>query len=205
MKLSIKLSRIALIIAGALFFAGCEKQTPTVPYDLNRNYDSASEIMGAVTSDSNENNMNSETGGNWPLIASKTYTYNDSLGGYNGGKIEFGINNKSSFHIKDRALIPPAGPSMSPRMRDATVTMRIDYDPVAGQLLYEFGPHGCQFQPCAMLKMDYGELQIEEPVLFYIDERGNYIKMEPHQINTNQKWIMIKLDHFSRYAVSVSR
>jgi len=204
MKLSIKLTSMAVIIAGVLFFAGCEKQSPTAPDNLNYRYDSPSEIAGAVSSDEN-NNPNPENGYRWPTIASHTYTYNYSLKGYDGGKIQFGENNRSKFELEDLALALPAGPSMSPKMKDVTITMQIDYDTTAKELLFEFGPHGCQFDPRAHLMMDYKVLGVEVPVLFYIDENGNRIEMQPNQINTNKKWLIIRLDHFSRYAVAVSR
>ena len=134
----------------------------------------------------------------FPLVASKTFTYNAGQGYYNGGKITFGSENRSKFEIEDGALTPPPGTTWG---EPVTITMVIDYDTTTNQLLFTFDPHGCQFSPRAVLKMDYRALDVDIPQLYYIDDNGNYIPQEPDQIETNKRWLTIKLDHFSRYAL----
>jgi len=67
-----------------------------------------------------------------------------------------------------------------------------------------FGPHGCQFDPPAQLRVDYSDLGVELPTLFYIDENGNSIEQAPDHIDTRGKWLTLSFDHFSRYAVAWS-
>ena len=83
--------------------------------------------------------------------------------------------------------------------------MNVDYDQVKNELIFEFGPHGCQFSPAARVKLDYNPLGINIATLYYIDENGNYIEQTPDYININKKYMMINLDHFSRYAVAYGR
>jgi len=170
--------------------------------DDDSNSDTNSDSDGDGNDDSegeNESNTGEDTGLAFPLIGSTTCHYSSEINNYLGGKIEFGTNNKSKFTLADSALTPPAGFSVGDSV---TITMRIDYDPDKGELIYSFGPHGCQFSPRAELKLDYGALNLDSPQLYYIEESGNYVEQEPDQVDINKSWLKIRIDHFSRYAVA---
>jgi hypothetical protein len=53
--------------------------------------------------------------------------------------------------------------------------------------------------------MKYGDLGNGNPTLYYIDANGNYIEQQPNSINHQQKWMKIYINHFSRYAIAISR
>lgn len=137
----------------------------------------------------------------FPIVATHTYRYNPGWDAYRGGKIQFQNGNKSKFQLADSALVPP---DSIPWGDDVTISMVIDFDSTTGELQFTFDPHGCQFNTPAMIKLDYRPLNIQVPTLYYIDEKGNYIKMEPNQINLNKKWLKIWVHHFSRYALGRS-
>ena len=66
-----------------------------------------------------------------------------------------------------------------------------------------FGPHGWQFDPPAELRIDYGNLRVEPPALYYI-ENGEYVKQAPDHVDTKGKFMLLHFNHFSRYAVAWS-
>lgn len=137
----------------------------------------------------------------WPVTGSVTIGYNTGLDQYKGGKITFGQNNKSKLTVERNSLIPPPG---TPWGEPVTITMVMDYDSVNQEIQVHFEPHGCQFTIPAQLKIDYRFLDIDIPVLYYIDEDENYIEQQPDQIKANKKWLKIYMNHFSRYAVAHS-
>lgn len=139
----------------------------------------------------------------WPIIASKEFPYNNGHNSFKGGQIEFGPDHKSKFQLEDWSMTAP--PS-HPQGEDITLTVQVDYDETAKTLFFEFGPHGCQFNPRAEMKMDYSVLGVDVPVLMYWDETlQDWVEQQPDQIKVNKKWLKIRLDHFSRYAVAISR
>ncbi|MCH7755906.1 hypothetical protein IH970_12390 [candidate division KSB1 bacterium] len=66
-----------------------------------------------------------------------------------------------------------------------------------------FGPHGCQFDPPAELRIDYSDLGVELPDLYYI-ENGEYIKQAPDHVDTQGRFMLLHFNHFPRYAVAWS-
>ena len=159
---------------------------------------SATDTSATDTSD-NETSDNNDDSGDYSINVSKTFTYEDGKGQYKGGNIKFGSNNKSKFTLEKGALTPPPDVAWG---EPVTITIQIEYDASKQELLYTFGPHGCQFSPRAMIKLEYSELGIDVPTLFYIDENGDYNEQQPNQIDINKKWLKIRVDHFSRYAVA---
>ena len=187
-------NRYRIIFAGLLIFAlavSCQQDgvsNLTAP-DLNS---VTQDGGGAIFKDGDSLKVS------WPLQASAVFEYDSKKGYYTGGSFNFGYKNKSGFVLKDDALTPPAGTNWG---APVTITVEVDYDSTAQELIFTFGPHGCQFSPRAEVKMDYEVLGINLPVLYYIDDNGNRIKQEPEQIDAGKKWIKISLDHFSRYAL----
>lgn len=170
----------------------CEESNPLDSSLLSTNFDNTSQLNALP--DTSINIM-------FPMFNSKTFYYIDSLGYYEGGNIKF-TGNKSKFNMDDSALTPPAA---TRKGYGVTITMNVDYDQTNNELIFEFGPHGCQFSPAAQVKLDYNPLGIDVATLYYIDENGNYIEQLPDEINLNKKYMMITLNHFSRYAVAYGR
>ncbi|RMF58829.1 MAG: hypothetical protein D6748_07760 [Calditrichaeota bacterium] len=133
----------------------------------------------------------------FPLVATKVFPYNPNLNEYAGGEIRFN-DNYSSFILKAGTLIPPPD---HPWGDDISISMTIEMDSTNGELRFSFSPDGCVFTEPAILRMDYRLMCSGIPNLYYIDEQGEYIGVDPGDIKVNHKWIEIKIHHFSRYAL----
>ncbi|MGH1362089.1 MAG: hypothetical protein ACRBF0_00940 [Calditrichia bacterium] len=131
----------------------------------------------------------------YPQSASYNYSFHKE--GYRGGS--FTLPNGTVFELMKNAITPP--PS-TPWGDDVVITMTADLDTVNNELLFEFGPHGCQFSPAAKVYLNYADLGIEIPTLYYIDDNGNYIEQIPDDIDVTNKLIILTIHHFSRYALS---
>ena len=84
--------------------------------------------------------------------------------------------------------------------------MKIDLAPDGSQLEFTFGPSGCKFDPEAQVIFDYTDLKVSDgdiPVLYLVDEKGNYIEEDPqnYKVDTLNKWIYLYIPHFSRYSL----
>lgn len=207
MKSLIKLITILTAITVLVFFFGCEKNGPVSP---DQNNDSGTSWTsfdkghggggnGGVTgTDGNTGNGGS---GGYPQFASGIYQYNINSG-YQGGT--FNVSNSSQFSISNNALTPP--PEI-PVGDDVTITMLVEKSKYKGkdQLVFTFGPSGCQFNPPAEVIFSYADLGIDVSYLFYIDANGNYVEQSPNDIDIINKKMKLYISHFSRYAVAISR
>lgn len=116
---------------------------------------------------------------------------------YQGGKII--LSQGSQFEFLYGSLTPP------PELygQNVTITMTVVQEAVTGELLFEFGPSGCQFEPAATVWFHY--VGSTAPNLYYIDENGNYVEQPADEVDTKNQWLMLKIHHFSRYALAWSR
>lgn len=139
-------------------------------------------------------------GGNnyqYPLTGSAIISLKPN-GLYSGGGIT--LANGVSFSLSNGALTPPAE---IPYGDDVTITVTCQRPNVGrNELVLEFGPHGCQFDPRAQVILDYSDLGVDLANLYYIDDNGNYVLQNPDQIDIRNKRMILYLDHFSRYALS---
>ena len=126
-----------------------------------------------------------------------TSRYSKKWDAYQGGKII--LSQGSQFELLYGSLTPP------PELygQNVTITVNVVEDAVSGELLFEFGPSGSQFEPAATVWFHYTGSSM--PNLYYIDENGNYVEQPPDEIDTQNQWIMLKIHHFSRYALAWSR
>ena len=150
----------------------CEKTNPVEPINSESNFNTSSGLNALP--DTSTNRM-------FPMFNSETFYYIDSLGYYEGGNIKF-AGNLSKFNLEYGALTPPAA---TRKGYGVTITMRIEYDQINNELIFEFRPHGCRFNPGAQVKLDYNPLGIDVACLYYIDENGNYIQQTPDYIDIN--------------------
>lgn len=133
----------------------------------------------------------------YPQSASVVVKYHN--GSYKNAMINLGQGSK--FIVPRGALTPPPG---TPKGADVTITMTAEKDELTNELVFSFGPSGCHFNPAARLRLDYSDLNIDTPGLFYIDQ-DNYVEQTPDHIDYQGKFILLNIDHFSRYAVAWSR
>jgi hypothetical protein len=177
-------------------FQGCSEPTPF--NDNSKYYDSGSGILLKNRDIDYEPSPNIDK---YPQHASSLFQYHYGSAGYKSGILSFG--NGTKLTVPEGALTPPPG---TPPGLPIIIRGSIDFDAFKKELLFDFGPSGCQFDPNITLRIKYSDLSgMGIPILYYIDKKGNYIPQEPDEINLVGKWMKLHIDHFSRYAVSFSQ
>jgi hypothetical protein len=127
---------------------------------------------------------------------SLTPRYFRRWGEYNGGKIL--LSQGSQFELLYGALTPPA----DLQGKEVTITMTCLQNNVNGEFLFEFGPHGSTFEPAATIWFHYPGTN---PKLYYIEDDGSYTEQKPDDLDTVNQWLILKISHFSRYALAWSK
>ena len=135
------LTTAALVTGLALTFNACE-QSPVAPAE---NGADASITTLAKKSHKDKKGHKDK---NYAYSGSKTLKF--KKGAYKGGKIQ--LDQGSKLTIAKNSLTPPPG---TPDGAKVTITMNVEL--VNGELIFAFGPHGCQFDPPAELRIDYGD------------------------------------------------
>ncbi len=124
-------------------------------------------------------------------------SYNKTTGIYTYGGGNLQVNSSSTFHLLGGALTPPAE-----LLGDkVTITMLVEKDDVNNQLIFTFGPSGCSFSPSAEVWLDWSDLGISAPKLYYVESNGNYIEQAADSIDLQGQRLSLHIDHFSRYAI----
>ena len=122
--------------------------------------------------------------------------YNRKWDEYNGGKVI--LSQGSQFELLYGSLTPPA----ELQGQDVTINMSVIEDPANNEMRFEFGPHGSTLDPPATVWFHYAG---SNPQLFYINDDGSYTEQKPDEVDTVNGWLMLKVNHFSRYAVAWAR
>ena len=149
----------------------------------NRTKESTSD--STISSDTNLSGLTVEKG-------SFTSRYNKKWDAYQGGKII--LSQGSQFELLYGSLKPPA----ELYGQDVTLTMAVVRDQAKCELRFEFGPPGSQFDPPATVWFHY---EGSNPKLYYIEDDGSYTEQQPDEVDTKNGWLMLKINHFSRYAI----
>ena len=183
------LTAAALVTGLALTFNACE-QSPVAPGEN----DADASITTLAKRGHKDKNKDKKQDDGYAFSGSKTLKFKKRA--YKGGKIK--LDQGSKLTIAKNSLTPPPG---TPKGAKVTITMNAEL--VNGELIFTFGPHGCQFDPPAELRIDYGDLGVELPALYYI-ENGEYVEQTPDHVDTQGKFMLLHFDHFSRYAVAWS-
>ncbi len=190
LKRLIASSMAVLLAAGmTLNFSGCSKEStmgPTVDTDQQADFQilaKKSKITSSTLEGSSTSNV--EQG-------SATPRYFKKWDAYNGGKII--LSQGSQFEWLYGALTPPA----DLYGQDVTLTMTVIKE-ANNKLLFEFGPSGSSFEPAATVWFHYAG---SDPKLYYINDDGSYVEQQPDEVDTQNQWLMLKINHFSRYAVA---
>ncbi len=188
MKAIKKLSKLAvtgiLTTAFALNFNACE-QSPVAPAE-----NGADASITTLAKKGHRGHKDKK----YAFSGSKTLKFKKRA--YKGGKIQ--LDQGSKLTIAKNSLTPPPG---TPDGAKVTITMNVEL--VNGELIFRFGPHGCQFDPPAELRIDYSDLGVKLPALYYV-ENGEYVEQAPDHVDTKNRFMLLQFDHFSRYAVAWS-
>ena len=126
------------------------------------------------------------------IEGSKVVRYLKRRGIYKWGLIN--IASGSQFQWAEGSLTPP--PELAGK--DVTLTMKITTNG-NNESVFEFGPSGCKFEPAATIWFHYAG---SNPTLYYINDDGTYVEQQPDEVDPERQWIMLKINHFSRYAVA---
>jgi hypothetical protein len=219
---------IATVVVGlftvgtSLNFSGCSKEISPVGPKLNQSSDQelslaksnssrrvvtnstpATSDVVSITDPTNTllTDSNSfETTNDYVRTASGTCKYLKSKKSYLG--LQFHIDGGSQFYVNNNALTPP--PDWN-KGTDVTITMKMEIN--ARELVTTFGPHGSTFNPPARVILSWEKMNIPEgavPTLFYIEDDGTYTEQKPGQVDLQNKWFILYIDHFSRYALAHS-
>ena len=175
-----------------LLTVGCHENSSSIA-DPNTAFDSQSSDLSLEKK--KKKNYNAPM--TYPQTASHVFPYSPWENLYYSGNITV-LPSRSVFDLEWGALTPPD----SLWGQDVTITFTIDKDEANNELIFTFGPHGSQFSPAARVILDYSDLGIDIPTLYYIDENGNYIEQQPDDIDVNGKKLTLYIDHFSRYALA---
>jgi hypothetical protein len=141
------------------------------------------------------------TASSYPQSGSAVAEFSASRNEYNGVAIT--LANGSVFYMVGGALTPPDGTVFGEPVK---IDFTAERDERNNELLFSFGPSGCQFTPAAEVKLSWKDLNVDiAPTLFYLEGKRKRIVQQPDQIDLKGKWMIIKIDHFSRYALAWSR
>ena len=184
-----------VLMAGlALNFSACTEQAPFEPGDrkdlsatLNKRPDRQADSLLLPEADN--------TVGTTKEQGSMKSRYYKKWDAYQGGKIN--LSQGSQFELLYGSLTPP------PELygEDVTLTMTVVQDEADNELLVEFGPHGSTFEPAATVWFHYPG---SNPKLYYIQDDGTYTEQKPDEVDLVNGWVMLKINHFSRYALAWS-
>jgi len=176
----------AVLLTGlAINFNACSEQSPM---------SSQTEQSASVLGKGKPGGGGGESEYNYPLFTDLTFLAN-SKGSFQGGQLK--VENGTTFSFKSGSLTPPSGWTDD----RIILTMEVERDTNDNELQFKFGPSGCQFNPSATIWFNYEDLGISAPKLYHVDSDGNYIEQSPEKIDYRGNKMLIKVDHFSRYAI----
>ena len=185
-----------LLFAGlTLNFNACTEQSP-----LQSSISEADVSLTTLGKAGGNGNGEKQADNAYPQSTSRTYTFKSAWNKYTGGNLW--LPNGSSFHLTRGALIPPPG---TPQGADVTITMQAEKGQADNELVFTFGPSGCQFNPPAEVWLDYSDLQLQKATLYLIEEDGTYTEQAPYNIDSQGQRMSLLIHHFSRYALAWSR
>jgi hypothetical protein len=166
-----------------LNFSGCSKESPLQPQNDEKVILNETMLMAKPAA------------GAYPQYAERKFNWH-KINGYAGGNLN--VNGGSTFHLEMGALTPPEGTAIGDPV---TLTMLVERDKFRTELVFTFGPHGCQFDPPAEVIFDWQDLHSNNATLYYIDKDGNYIPQTPDNMDVQNKKMTLYIEHFSRYAI----
>jgi hypothetical protein len=110
------------------------------------------------------------------------------------------ISNGSFLRVPIKSLRPP----QDFIGKVVEITMEVTRDQESNELIFTFGPHGCEFTQPAELCLSWKTTNSSNATLYYLDENNNKREHIPDQIDLDNKRMIIYINHFSRYAVAYS-
>ena len=194
------------VVSIALNFNGCGTETPFQAYDENGTDDTqftyAAKRGGGGAKYPQIGSVTLHPSPGAPIAAPEVFAemfidpYSNPNYSYSGGEIE--LENGSRFVIESGSLLPP----QKLYGKDVTIQMRCDFDKKNRQLLFEFEPSGCYFEPAAEVWFKWSNLKSSDAKLYLIKHNGTYIEQTPDDIDYQGQRMQINIVQVSRYAVA---
>ena len=192
LKRMITSSMAVLLAAGiTLNYSGCSKESPMSP-TVDSDQQADFQILAKKGGKGKGKGGKSSTVGSTIEQGSMTVKYSKRKKAYKGGHIS--LSQGSKFDVDKGSLTPPS----ELMKQDVTITMNVIQDANNG-LVFEFGPSGSHFAPAATVRFRYAG---SKPKLYYINNDGSYVEQQPDEVDKKNKWLVLKINHFSRYAVA---
>ncbi len=160
-KIISTLTAAAFLTGLAINFNPCTKQSPLSSDDNETNVSITA--LGKKGGQGKAGDEESEY--NYPLFTDLTFLAN-SKGSFQGGQLK--VENGTTFSFKSGSLTPPSGWTDD----RIILSMEVERDDDDNEMLFTFGPSGCQFNPSATIWFNYGDLGISAPKLYYVDSEG---------------------------------
>ena len=174
-----------------LIFTGCSEQTAP--------FENSPDVKRIRTTDTKQLLVEpTQSKFQYPQASETIVYYIKKQKAYDGAALK--LPNGSTFVIEYQTLIPPSHLYGN----DITVTMQVEKNELNNELIYSFGPSGCQFDPPAELWLRWADLGSDYATLYYLDDAGNRIEHLPDNIDQYDRKMNIRIDHFSRYAMAYS-
>ena len=192
----------ALLTVGmTLNFSGCSKESAMGPSIEQKSNQAASLAKSNNGKAKGKNKQTAPVQINYPQEAELTLVYDKEMRGFIGGNMH--VLNGSKFHVNNCSFTPPNG---MPKKKPVTITMKVDKigEGSNAQLIFTFGPSGSEFNPPAQIRLNWQDLGINQPKLYYIKGQDKYEEMSPDHIDISNKTMILYVDHFSRYALAHS-
>ncbi len=185
-----------LVVGQLIYFSGCIE----LPFEQDNLDDFADSLGVEISLDILEEYPQSDT---------LEVLFNQEWNQYQGGKIE--LPGGSYFKIADKSFTPPAAYNFGEKVN---VHMTAEIDTSRNELLFTFEPSGATFSPAAeahFVWKDFEQLVPElinegyEIHIYFIDEDDQYQEIQPEYVDYDAMELLVKIGHFSRYAVAISR
>ncbi len=190
-----------LIASTSLNFGGCSKDiAPNAPQIVSESSSHNQSLAKRPVKEERMTNTFMMMTTPYPMTSSVVAYYQKKQKAYLGGYVA--LPNGSTFWLDNKSLTPPS------ELDGKNVTITFTMDKVAdSEYITSFGPHGSTFDPPAKLYLHWEELGIpvdETPELYYIEDDGSYTAQQPDEIDLQNKFLIIYVHHFSRYAMAWS-
>ena len=191
-KYIVPLVTVGLLGSVVVNFSGCSKDSPFQSGERSQEISK----LSLAKKPADKVNPGKGNKNKYPQLGRTWIEFNNGLNAYKNGHII--LDSGSKFTIESGSLTPPPGTAWGSKI---PVNMKAFYSKGKDELIFQFGPSECKFDPPAEIKLDWRDLNIEKPVLYYLCSDGSRIQQTPDQICLENKWLIIKVDHFSRYAL----
>ncbi len=189
---------ITTLVISLGLFIGCENNPVDTP--ASDNGDSYALAKGKGKGNTGSKDFKTPDGKkdefkSFPKYGEVELEYFKKARGFGSGKIQ--LDDGSKFKVDSLATTAPKG-----HKKNTNLTLTMLVEKIDGELIFTFGPHGCEFSPRAEIALDYSALGVKVPTLYYIRDDGTYEEQTPDHVDTKGRKMYIRVDHFSRYAMA---